>query len=365
MAARRRLEALRRAFNGRPLLATQSGTVNWLTGGVADPIDLTAPSSPVWALDFEGGRALITSEIEAPRLVGDFAVHDHGWEVVTVPWFDTEGMVRAAVEVSGVPGDLLLSDTDELGENVRSALVTARLSLSEPEQDEIRRLGALTAHSLEAALDGWRPGVTTDFDIAAAVSDDLERHGAKAVCLIVGGDERLRRYRHPLATGEVVRDAVMAVVVARRGGLHAAATRLAVRGGDAILALVEQLDPVHRQVVGACAPGRTWGEAVDELARGYEAIGRAGAWREHFQGGPIAFEQREFELAPGQSDSPFWSLSCRTGAAIAWNPSLQGGAKIEETYLIGERGPELLTVADWPLTSQDGGLQRSRVKVLD
>ena len=56
---------------------------------------------------------------------------------------------------------------------------------------------------------------------------ELERSGAFGACLIVGGDDRVERFRHPLATGAPVRRLVMAVVVAERGGLHAAATRLA------------------------------------------------------------------------------------------------------------------------------------------
>ena len=96
-------------------------------------------------------------------------------------------------------------------------------------------------------LTSWQPGATSDFEIASVVSGELERDGAKAVCLIVGGDDRLRTFRHPLAIGEVLHDAVMAVVVARRGGLHVAATRVAVaHDDDPLLELTAKLEPVHR-----------------------------------------------------------------------------------------------------------------------
>ncbi len=90
-------------------------------------------------------------------------------------------------------------------------------------------------------MDAWRPGKSTDFDIAATISASLERNGAHAVCLIVGGDERLRSFRHPLAVGDIIHDALMAVVVGRRGGLHVAATRISVRkADDEIVGLVEK-----------------------------------------------------------------------------------------------------------------------------
>ena len=356
IAARARTSAIRETHDGRPLLLTRPGAVNWVTGGLSDPIDITASADPVWALEADQRRALITTVIEAPRLVHDFDPASSGWDVIGVPWYDPGAALRAAVDFARVSKDDLLSDIPSVGLDVTTDIVIARMVLSEPEQADLRALGAVVAGALDAGIDAWRPGMTTDFEVAGAVNQELERHGAKAVCLIVGGDERLRSLRHPLAIGDVVHDALMAVVVARRAGLHVAATRLAVRrANDPIVALVSQLESVEASVLRASNPGHTWGEAVETLATAYASIGHEGAWREHYQGGPIAFEQREFELAPGQSDSPFWDLACVPATAVAWNPSLRGGAKIEETYLIGKDGFEILTAS---------GPRRERVRVI-
>jgi Xaa-Pro dipeptidase len=365
-AARPRISALRASLGDRPLVLTSPGAVNWAGGGFSDPVDVTSASDPVWVVESSAGRALITSNIEAPRLSGDFDLDTWGWDVIQVPWFDADAPVHAAEAFCGVSAHHMLSDVDSFGQNVSFEIVRARMALSEPERDDLRDLGAVAAYALEHALDQWRPGETTDFDIAAHVSFDVERFGAKAVCLIVGGDDRLRSFRHPLAVGDVLHEAVMAVVVVRRGGLHVAATRCAVTGAsDPILELTARLESVHRDVIHASRPGATWGDAVDALAKGYENIGRGGEWREHFQGGPIAFEQREFEIAPGQLASPFWNLTCQAGTAVAWNPSLEGGAKIEETYVVGDGEPELITTCHgWPLSSDGDGPAHTKVKVL-
>ncbi len=364
-AARPRATELRANYNDRPLLLTTPAAVNWITGGLSDPVDITSSSDPVWFIESAQGCALVTSEIEAPRLVGDFDLDVLGWNLITVPWFDAAAPLRAATSFAGLGADSLLSDRPDVGLNVSDDIVAARMVLSEPECADLRSLGALAASALETALDAWQPGSSTDFDIAAAVSSTLERSGAHAVCLIVGGDDRLRRFRHPLAIGATLHEAAMAVVVARRGGLHVAATRTAVTShSDPILELSAQLDAVHAAVLHASRPGNTWGDAVEALAKGYENIGQPGAWREHFQGGPIAFEQREFELAPGHSGSPFWDLACETDTAVAWNPSLRGGAKIEETYLLTTGEPELLTCGGWPLRSSAHGPQYTQPKVV-
>jgi Xaa-Pro dipeptidase len=364
--ARPRVASLRRRFEERPLVCTTPGSVNWITGGLSDPVDITSRNDPAWAVASKDSRSLITSEIEAHRLIGDFDLEALGWDLITVPWFDASASLRAASSICGVTSDDLLSDSDSFGMNVTSAIVRERMVLSVSEQEDLRSLGVAAARALEAGIDSWQPGVSTDFEIAATISAALERSGAKAVCLIVGGDERLRRVRHPLAIGAVVCDALMAVVVARRGGLHVAATRIAVtHADDPILELTDRLDAVHRAVLSSSRPGHSWGDAVEALAKGYEDIGQPGAWREHFQGGPIAFEQREFELAPPMTDSPFWDLGCSANTAVAWNPSLLGGAKIEETYLVGSNGFELITNSGaWEMTSSDGGIQRSQLKVV-
>lgn len=366
-ALRSRSSALREKFDDRPLLLSTPGSVNWITGGLSDPIDLTASSDPIWVVETTDGRALITNEIEGPRLLSDFKIASTDWTLITVPWFDDSAALVAATAFSGRPLTEFISDRDGVGRNITSEIVRARMVLSEPEQDELRWLGTDAADALAAGIDDWRPGGTTDLDVAARVSYELEKRGAKAVCLIVGGDERLRSFRHPLAIGEVVRDALMAVVVARRGGLHVAATRIAVRrAADPIIELVEELADVNDGVLRASLPGQTWGAAITELAVGYARIGRPEAWREHFQGGPIAFEQREFELAPGLDDSPYWEFVSAKGAAVAWNPSLKGGAKIEETYLVGAHDLELVTRSEgWPVTSSPGGPLRSQVKVVE
>jgi Xaa-Pro dipeptidase len=363
--AKRAIDTLRESHDARALLLTRPGSVNWRTGGISDPVDLTASSDPIWVLDTDEGSALITSNIEAPRVESDFHVRERGWEVLSAPWFDSAAALDLACDFAGVKLDELLSDTDTVGHNVNSELIASRLVLGVEEREELRELGALAGVALGAGVEAWRPGVTTDFEIAAVISAVLEAKGAKAVCLIVGGDERLRTLRHPLAVGQVLNDAIIAVVVARRAGLHVAATRICVRrGDDEIVTLMKTLDTVNDAVLTASLPGGTWGHTVDALADGYRAIGQPEAWREHFQGGPIGFEQREFELAPTQSSSPFWGLPRRVNTAVAWNPSLRGGAKIEETYLFGVEVEFLTETPSWPVVKSPHGFSRSALKVL-
>jgi Xaa-Pro dipeptidase len=101
---------------------------------------------------------------------------------------------------------------------------------------------------------------------------------------------------------------------------------------------------------------------VERLSAGYAQAGAPGEWRAHYQGGPIGFGQREFEIAPAQTDSEWWSEPISAGTAFAWNPSLPGGAKDEDTYLATDTGLELITTTGgWPLVDEGTDLPRPAI----
>src|SRR6185312_14047223 len=117
---------------------------------------------------------------------------------------------------------------------------------SDAEQDDLRDLGRDAAAAVEGALRDWAPG-EPDREIAARVAAGVERSGADAPCLLVGGDDRLRSFRHPVANGSRPKQAVMAVLVARRDGLHVALTRHAATAPDPELERgLEACREIHR-----------------------------------------------------------------------------------------------------------------------
>ena len=225
-----------------------------------------------------------------------------------------------------------------------------RLALHPAEQERLAGLAVETAASLEGALRDWRPGAA-DFEVQAGVAERLERAGCFAACLIVGGDERVERFRHPLAAGEPMHRLVMAVVVAERHGLHAAATRFACAGGlsETVAAAQASARVVEAEILASMRPGSTYGDAMRALEAGYAAAGQPKAWREHYQGGPVGYRQREFEPTPANAESPWFSTRIEVGHAVAWNPSIAGGGKAEDTYLVEAGGLRRLTdTGDWP-----------------
>jgi Xaa-Pro dipeptidase len=359
-AARERAAGWLRQQSLPGLVLTRPGPVSWLTGGLPPPVDRSAATDLVWAVISGEYATLITTEVEADRIAEEYRPGQHGFaELVAVPWYDPDAFVRAAADVAGVPASALASDGHPaFGTDSSDDLTALRLALSVAEQDDLRALGADAATALEQALTAWSPG-ERDLDIQARVAAALEARGADAPVLIVGGDDRVRRYRHPMAVGAPVRHLAMAVVVARRGGLHAAATRFASSGplSPALASLFDQVRRIEAATLTAGRPGHSYGDVLGALDQGYAAEGAAGGWAGHYQGGPIGYAQREFEIAPGQGGSRWPGVRIEPGHAVAWNPSLPGGAKAEDTYLVHADGLERVTTGPrWPADAGSHGI---------
>ena len=328
------------------LVLTRPASVAWATGGVAPPVDRSADTDLVWVVITPAGAGLITTEVEAGRIAEEYQPARHGFtDLAAVPWYRPGEFVRAAEELAGAPASRLAGDGHPaFAVDASGDLTGLRLALSSPEREELRALGGDAAAALEGALASWAPG-ERDLDVQARVAASLEARGADAPVLIVGGDDRVRRYRHPMAVGAPARQLVMAVVVARRAGLHAAATRFACAGPlpPELRALRARVCRIERDTLAQSRPAGSYGQALSALDAGYAREGVPGGWAGHYQGGPIGFAQREFEIAPCQRDSRWYSTRIEADHAVAWNPSLPGGAKVEDTYLVATGGLERVT----------------------
>jgi Xaa-Pro dipeptidase len=348
MSAIDRIRGVMRARRLEGVVLTRPGPVSWASGAINPPIDRTAAQDTVWFAVGRDAVSVITTEVEYDRIRAELL--PSGAALVSVPWWDPEALVTAAVDALRVPAAQIGSDGHPgFGVDIDHELAAVRLTLSHAEQAELRELGADAAAAVETALRRWRPGVL-DTDVAADIVHHVEAVGGDAPVVLVGADERIGRFRHPVALGTETSAMVMAVLVARRHGLHVALTRYVAADPtpelDRDLAIVRQ---IHRRALESARPGRTFGDLYMGLDEAYRMAGHPNAWEGHYQGGPIGYGQREFEIAPCQTDSPWWSVPITAGTALAINPSLPGGAKDEDTFLVTDDGVELITTThDWP-----------------
>jgi Xaa-Pro dipeptidase len=347
------------------IVLTTAGAVAWLTAGLENRIEAGSAASAMWVVVTSDDALALTTRVEAPRIEAEHDLTGRGLSLETIEWFAGDaGFVAAAREFAGHPAASLASDGHAgFGIDADEALAGLRLALLPAERVRLSALAVDAARALEQTLRSWRPG-ERDVDLQARIAAQLERSGAFGACLIVGGDDRVERFRHPLATGAPVERLVMAVVVAERGGLHAAATRFACSGGlsDEVRAAWQTALAVESRMLAASRVDATYGDVLRACDDAYADVGQPGAWREHYQGGPIAYRQREFEIVPSQRESRWYAQRIEPGHAVAWNPSVAGGGKSEDTFLIDGAGLHCLTdTGEWPQAATADGLPRTAI----
>ena len=287
--------------------------VRWLLGGFGRPVS-AGSSSYLVAVDEE--RACVYyQDIELSRVEAEELWARMGYEAVAYPWFEPAPVETTSPDLS-----------------------TLRRTLVEEELGRYERAGIDTAAAFVGAIEALRPELSEQ-QAAGKLAGRLQAAGFTTPVVLVGGERRAPVHRHPLPTEAPLGRFALLAVTAEREGLHVSLTRIVSFGpppGE-LERRVRVAAEVDAAVLGASRPGVTLGELFDVLARAYEERGIPEEWRRHHQGGLTGYRGREVFAVPG--DPTPLPEAC----AVAWNPSVSGGGKSEDTALITAAGVEILT----------------------
>jgi antitoxin VapB len=311
---------LRARSSGAALLTTRAN-VAWATAGVQTHVVTATEVGTAGLLVTSSDAWLVTSNIEAARF-RDEELGGLDIEVVPFDWWTEGGMDDA---VGRLTTGTILRDAD-----LEPDLLPARSLLSPADAARMTKLGRVARDAVGAALVALESGMTEN-DLAADLVGRLA--GVRAPVVLAAADERIARYRHPLPGPARIERRVMLVLVAEAWGLHAAVTRFRELVAptpdlaDRIAAVAE----VQRAMTAATVEGATFGDVVAAAQRAYAVAGFPDEWRDHHQGGSIAYQPREAVATPGDP------TPIRAGMAFAWNPSI-AGTKVEDTFILGDDG---------------------------
>jgi len=312
-AARKRELAL--AAAGGRLVTSRPPDVRWLLCGRGLPVDAASPSSPYTvALDSDSALVLY-QDIERSRVEAEERWQELGYEPVPYPWFEGHGL-----------------------EETPPVLDELRRELCDEELERYRRAGADAADAMRATLGALAPGLT-ERDAAAELARHARLRGFFPPVVLVAGANRQKVHRHPLPTDAPLGAHALLAVTAERDGLHVSLTRLVSFGPppEQLARLVAACAEVDAAFLAASRPGATLGEVFAAGERAYAEQGFDGEWRGHHQGGLTGYRGREVFGTPGEP------ATIPSAAAVAWNPSIAGGAKSEDTALVTAEGVDVVT----------------------
>ncbi len=327
------------------LLATHHN-IAWLTGGCSNRVDASREAGSARLLiTADNRRYLLANAIEMPRLL-DEVLAGLGFEPVEYPWTDDQ---RAAFAVqtarrllSGdarIGADWPLPDTSPMEPTI--ARVRARLTAQEV--DRYRTLGRDVGRVVGDVCRALAPG-DDERTIARTVNDALGSVFARGVVTLIGADERLRRYRHPVPTATRWKHVVLVAVCAERDGLVVGLSRIVAAGVTPpdLMARTRATASVFGRLLDATRPGASGASVYQAAVEAYAAAGFAGEELRHHQGGAIGYRARDWIAHPASQEI------VQERQAFAWNPSITG-TKIEDTALVlGDRIELITSTPDWP-----------------
>jgi Xaa-Pro dipeptidase len=318
---------------------TRVANFAWLTGGLEPVVMLSSDRAEAGLLITPRQSYAVCNSIEYPRLRDEDRMEAQGYSFHVSPWH--EGMPEFATLIGDRPwaADWPLPGSQDLS----AEIARLRFQLLPQEVERYRRLGQATGSALERAARQVRPGMS-EMEIAGRLAAEAMKQDVTPTLLLVGADDRVFRYRHPIPTSRAVKAYAMLVLCGRRWGLIASATRLVHFGklSDELLHKQEACAMVDATFNVATGVGAIVSEIFACASRAYSEAGFPDEWKRHNQGGAAGYESRDYEGTP----------TCReivqAEQGFAWNPSIEG-VKSEDTILAHTEGIEFLTsTEDWP-----------------
>ncbi|HZB26176.1 MAG TPA: M24 family metallopeptidase [Vicinamibacterales bacterium] len=341
-----RLARLARDSDLSGIVLTTQTNFAWLTGGGSNRIDGSRePGAGNLMVTADGRRFVIANAIEMPRLLAE-EVSGEGWQPVEYPWTaehaEPETVARLAREAAG--GGQVGADWPIAGATAIERPITRARNLLTPEEVErYVALGADAGRLLGDLCRALEPG-EDERTIAARAAAAIATSGARAIVTLVAADDRVARFRHPVAGERRWRQVVMVVICAQRHGLVVSLSRIVSAGRvpPALTDLTARTAGVYGRLLEATMPGARGSDIFEAAQRAYAEAGFPGEEQKHHQGGATGYRTREWVAHPASEER------VQARQAFAWNPSITG-TKVEETALVEDDGIRVITGSpDWP-----------------
>jgi antitoxin VapB len=329
----------------------------WLTEGGASYVNTASTFGAVSMLITADKQYVLTNNIEATRMAAEEPVEGLGYELVVDPWFGPNAAANKLLS-----GKRLGSDGGRPGSvDLTAEIAALRLPRTPLELARFQQLGQACARAMDTAIRQVRPGLT-EMEIAGLLAGATYAQGALPIVNLIATDERIFRFRHPLPTEKKLQRYAMLVLCGRRQGLVASITRLVHFGPlpEELQRKQQACAQVDATFIAKTRPGALLSDVFAAAQQAYADTGFGDQWQFHHQGGPAAYEPREFVATPSNGHA------VQVGEVYAWNPSI-AGVKSEDTIVVGPDQNEVLTtVSGWPMLQvQVDGVAWERPAILE
>ncbi len=314
----------------------------WLTGGKSNGINSSVETGACYLLIRNDGKCFVlANNIEMPRILAE-EISAENFEPVQFSWQDEKSagdfVIKKAQSLLDenkiLTSDLFLNSDIQPIENL---VARCRYELTGAEIERYRILGKEAGKAIGDLFKNLQPD-ETEIEIARKTKAALGVYNINPVVTLVGADERIGKFRHPIPTENRWRKTLLIAVCARREGLVANLSRIACIGEipDELRIKTEAAAYVFARLLSESITGKSGAELYKVAAAAYAERGYANEINLHHQGGATGYKTRDWVAHPTSGEKVF------RNQAFAWNPSITG-TKVEDTFLNSIDGFEIIT----------------------
>lgn len=340
----RKIEKLRLLLGTKKIdaiLLDSQTNFKWLTGGGNNFVLKTMDNALNTLVVTEGEVYLLATASDLNRLM-DEELGEFNIKPCKYDWYNesvTVGLQRIGIDIKNTGSDIGLPEAVSVEDDIKRI----RSILTDLEVENLKSYSLAFSKVLTGFCNKIKPGVS-ELEIEAELTKQLRLKGYVPAVLLVGSDERVYRYRHPVATEKKVATYVLIGSCVEREGLQISLSR-AVSFGTTTPELVKRqhsVNLIEANCYHRCKPGVSLGELFNVVKDAYEKAGFPEEWKNHTQGGVIAYSPREFMVTEGEK----YILSNNT--AVSFNPTIAGVKSEDVAVIEGNIIHQISIDPDWP-----------------
>jgi len=321
------------------VILTRRDQFAWITSGGDGRVIENTETSFGYLVITISAQYLVAHRMDGKRLLEE-QIPQQGYELVTFRWFDGDLLAHCQRLAGG--GKIGCDAPVDGMKYIHPELVDLHYPMTKLEVARCRWLGHSTSEMMLHMADFIQPG-QSEMEIAAEMRMEHIRRGMDVDVMIVGSDQRVFQYRHPMPTSKKLERYIMIHSSARKWELHANVTRFIHFGTapEQIRRIYDAATTIEGRILLWLAPGLPFSQILEWQKEWYQELGFPDEWHNHFQGGPtgyvIADPARCLRSKVVQINQPYeWFITIT-------------GTKAGELSMLTENGAEVLSASSkWP-----------------
>ena len=321
------------------LLATRTNFL-WFTGGKRNDVINNNDTSLVYLFITKNKKYLIGTKTDGVRVFEE-ELSDFGLEPLFYNWYNQsflDCLKRIGVKGS-IGSDFVFKDFQFIEEE----LSKVRVDLTDFEVKRVSKLSKEYSKLLTRFCLNLKPG-QTEKEIANKFKYECGKKGINIIISMVGSDQRIFKYRHPIPTDKKVKNYVMLATGVEREGIIVDLTRSIYFGKvpEELMIKQREVNFIGANYIDNSCPGVKLKNLFKIGVQAYKKVGYTDEWKNHHQGGILDYKLGSY------SASPNCERVLSNNNIVSWNPTITG-VKSEDIILVKGDGAEQLSIdKEWP-----------------